>query len=458
MFMVSLIAWLKPLRVKSSLLGREVQQPGDPSAMNNEDKTKQQLIAELEELQRQVAEREAVGLREALAHQHLVRVPLGHAGGRGDLIKHGINQGYEVVEQICGRVFEPVDEALLRERLGLTEGTVAQRIQELLPKAPLLAGASEAQIRELLFFSNFRRVAPGKIVFQQNDFSESLHMILDGTLEVLTRGDDGAERSVTKMAPGEYFGEMSLMSGRRRSGTVRVLEEAFLWEVGRKAMLKFIHMMPHAKHLVDRTFVVRAFQIYVFPHADYAVLSDIAERAEVLTYERGAEIVREGDQGDSFFFLRSGKVKVYQIRNGREVVVAYLSAGQYFGEMALLTGEPRMASVSPIDRVEVIRVSRADFLSCIEGSPALKKHFEAEANRRHLRTLEMHVRPELAEVGGFMVREELIVGDNVLLIDENRCIQCDQIHTAGRGFTANEIFRRAAYTNCVGYRCRDSRR
>jgi CRP-like cAMP-binding protein/thioredoxin reductase/Fe-S-cluster-containing hydrogenase component 2 len=355
---------------------------------------------------------------------------IGAASGRGDLIKHGINQGYEVVEQICGRAVEPVDEAPLRERLALAEGTVAQRIQQLLPKAPLLAGASEAQIRELLFFSKFHRIAPGEIVFRQNDFSESLYMILDGTLEVLTRGDDGAERSVTKMATGEYFGEMSLMSGRRRSGTVRALKEALLWEVGRKAMLKFIHMMPQAKHLIDRTFVVRAFQIYVFPHADYAVLSNIAERAEVLTFERGAEIVREGDEGDSFFFLRSGKVKVYQTRNGREVIVAYLSAGQYFGEMALLTGEPRTASVRTIDRVEVIRVSRADFLSCIESSPALKKHFEEEAKRRHLRTLEMHVRPELAEVGGFMVREELIVGDNVLLIDENRCIQCDQCVSA----------------------------
>lgn len=355
---------------------------------------------------------------------------VGAASGRGDLIKYGINQGYEVVEQICGRAVEPVDEVPLRERLRFFDGTVSQRIQQLLPKAPLLAGASEAQIRELLFFSNFRRVAPGEIVFRQNDFSESLYMILDGTLEILTRGNDGAERSVATMAPGEYFGEMSLMSGRRRSGTVRALQEAFVWEVGRKAMLKFIHMLPQAKHLIDRTFVVRAFQIYVFPHADYAVLSNIAERADVLTYERGAEIVREGDQGDSFFFLRSGKVKVYQIRNDREVVVAYLSAGQYFGEMALLTGEPRMASVSTIDRVEVIRVSRADFLGCIESSPALKKHFEEEANRRHLRTLEMHVRPELAEVGGFMVREELIVGDNVLLIDENRCIQCDQCVSA----------------------------
>ena len=207
---------------------------------------------------------------------------IGAAGGHGDLIKHGINQGHEVVERICGRAVEPVDEAPLRERLALSEGTVAQRIQQLLPKAPLLTGASEAQIRELLFFSNFRRVAPGEIVFRQNDFSESLHMILDGTLEILTRGDDGAERSVVKMAAGEFFGEMSLMSGRRRSGTVRALQEAYLWEVGRKAMLKFIHMLPQAKRLIDRAFVVRAFQIYVFPQADYAVLSNIAGRADVL--------------------------------------------------------------------------------------------------------------------------------------------------------------------------------
>jgi CRP-like cAMP-binding protein/thioredoxin reductase/Fe-S-cluster-containing dehydrogenase component len=358
---------------------------------------------------------------------------VGATSGRAELIKHAINQGHEVIEHICGRVVEPADEAPLKERLHFLQGTVSQRIQQLLPKAPLLAGASEAQIRELLFSSRFHQVSAGTTVFEQNDYSESLYIVLEGTLEVLVKSDTGAQRSVATVAPKEYFGEMSLISGRRRSATVRAVGEAFLWEVGRKAMLKFIHTLPNAKDLIDRTFLVHAFQTYVFANVDYAVLSQIADRAEILAFDRGTHIIREGDEGDSFFFLRSGKVKVFQIRNGREVVVAYLSSGQYFGEMALLTGEARVASVTAIDRVEAIRLSREDFIACVDGSPDLKKRFEEEAKRRHLRNVEMEVRPELAEMGRFMIGEEVVVGDNVLLIDENRCIQCDQCVSACEG-------------------------
>ena len=351
---------------------------------------------------------------------------VGAASGRGDLIKHAVNQGHEVIEHICGRDVEPVDEAPLRERLSFLQGTVSERIRQLLPKVPLLAGATEPQIRELLFSSRFHRAGPGTIIFRQHDYSESLYLVLEGRLEVLSKPDNGPERPVATMGAGEFFGEMSLISGRRRSATIRALSEAFLWEVGRKAMLKFIHTTLAAKDLVDGAFLIHAFQAYAFSKVDYAVLARLAERARVLTFERGQSIIREGEKGESFFFLRSGMVKVFKIRDGREIVVAYLSAGQYFGEMALLTGKPRVASVAAIDRVEVIQLAREDFLACVDGSPELKERFEQEADRRRLRNIEVEVRPELAELERFMISEEVVVGENVLLIDENRCIHCDQ--------------------------------
>lgn len=366
---------------------------------------------------------------------------IGAVSGRGDLIKYGINHGYEVIEHICGREVLPADEELLAKRLDFLKGTVSERIRALLPKTPILQGGTEEQVRELLLSSQFHRLSSGQIMFRQNDYSESFYMILDGKVEALVRRDDGSENSVATMGPGEYFGEMSLISGRRRSATVRAAGQAFLWEVSRKAMLKFIHTTPAAKKVVDETFLIHAFQSYLFPKLDHSVLARLAHEAEVLKIEKGNAIVKEGDPGDAFYFLRSGMVKVGKMREGREIVLAYLSAGQYFGEMALLSGEPRSATVSAIDKVEVIRLGKDHFLAFLGNHPELKGRIEDEAKRRQLSNIEAVLRPELAELGKFMTTQEVVVGTNVLLIDEDKCVRCDNCVKACEGVHADGVSR-----------------
>jgi len=358
---------------------------------------------------------------------------VGAASGRGDLIKHGINQGHEVVDRICGRNVETADEILLKDKLQFLQGSAAERIQQLLPKLPLLAGGTEMEMRELFYAAKFHHVAPGGIIFRQNDYSESLYMIMEGTLDVIAKLDGAAPVPIATLGPGEFFGEMSLISGRRRSATIRAASAAFLCEISRKPMLKFIHTVPSAKAIIDRIFLVRAFQNNLFPRIDHAILQKMAEHAEVINFNRGQVILREGEEGDSFYLIRSGMVKLSRIHQNREIVLSYLTAGQYFGEISLLNGGPRVATVTTIDRVEVIRLARADFWACVDSSPGLKHRLEQEAERRRMRFVEVEVRPELAELGRFMTAEEVIVGDNVLLIDEHRCIDCDQCVRACEG-------------------------
>lgn len=351
---------------------------------------------------------------------------IGAVGGRKGLIKHAINEGYEVIEHICGREVEPADEEILKEKLkDFPAGTVTERIKKILLTVPVLAGAAEEEIREILLFSQFQRFSPGEIIFRQHDFSDSFYMILEGTVEVLVKTDDGVEKVVATGKPGEFFGEMSLISGRRRSATIRGGSQGSLWEVSRKAMLKFLHTTPSAQDFINKTFVIRSFQSYLFPNLDHEILSQLADKATVRTVEKGAIIIKEGEPGDAFYFLRSGKVKVSKMLDGREIVLSYLSAGQYFGEIALLMDKPRSATVAAIDRVEVVQLSKDYFLAFLDYHPELKKQIEDEAMRRELRTVEVEMRPEIADLGRFMVNEEVVVSENVLLIDENKCIHCD---------------------------------
>jgi len=358
---------------------------------------------------------------------------IGALTGRADLIKQAINQGYEVVEHILGKPVEPADEELLKKKLDFLPGTVSDRIKALLPRTPLLAGGSEDKIRELLLASEFHRPRAGESIFRQFDYSESIYMILEGSVRVLVRLDDGSEKQVAAQEPGEFFGEMSLISGRRRSSTVKASTDALLWEVGRKAMLKFIHMTPTAKDKIDKAFLINAFQSYLFAGLSHSVLSGLTDKAKVFGFEKGATIIKEGDAGDAFYFLRSGMVKVSKMRQGREIVLAYLPAGQYFGEMALLTGEARMASVTAIDRVEVIQLRKEDFNEFVYEHPQTRARIAEESKRRHLSNIEVEVRPELAELERFMTSEEVVVSQNVLLIDENKCVHCNNCVKACEG-------------------------
>jgi putative YpdA family bacillithiol system oxidoreductase len=364
-----------------------------------------------------------------LGSQYETNVPglflVGAVSGRGDLIKHAINQGYEVIEHICGREVDPADEELLKKTLDFLPGKVSERIQTLLPQARLLAGVKEEQVRELLLFSNFHRLVAGQTVFQQNDYSESLYMVLDGAVEVALRTHQDADKIVATIESGEFFGEMSLISGNRRSATVRAKRASVLWEINRKSMLKLIQTTPTVREFVNRAFAIRAVQTYLIPELDHATLERLCERAKVLTVEKGKPILMEGDPGDAFYFLRSGKVKISKKRGGGELVLAYLSAGQYFGEMAILRDEPRTASVIAVDKVEVIQVPKEDFLNILQNAPQVRARMEAELKQRSLMNIEVEMRPELAKLLKFMTDTEVVVSDNVLLIDEDRCIHCD---------------------------------
>ena len=93
---------------------------------------------------------------------------------------------------------------------------------------------------------------------------------------------------------------------------------------------------------------------------------------DTLPFANGEVLCREGEAGDSFFIIRSGIVVVL-IRGANGVLseVARLSVGQFFGEMSLLTGENRSATVVAEGDVEVVRVSKQEFASIIQADSEL---------------------------------------------------------------------------------------
>ena len=96
-----------------------------------------------------------------------------------------------------------------------------------------------------------------------------------------------------------------------------------------------------------------------------------AQRFRHLHYAAGERIIREGDDGDSFFVVDRGEVQVQKALGGTSRALATLMEGQFFGEMALLTGERRAATVVASTDVDLFTIDKGAFHEVLVANPAI---------------------------------------------------------------------------------------
>jgi small-conductance mechanosensitive channel/CRP-like cAMP-binding protein len=100
-------------------------------------------------------------------------------------------------------------------------------------------------------------------------------------------------------------------------------------------------------------------------------LAAVAARFRLAHYASGEKLIEEGSPGDSFFVIDSGEVEVARQFGGVRRTLARLMEGQFFGEIALLTGEPRSASVVALTDVDVFTIDKAGFKDVLAANPAI---------------------------------------------------------------------------------------
>ena len=116
-------------------------------------------------------------------------------------------------------------------------------------------------------------------------------------------------------------------------------------------------------------------------------LKVLAGQARFKLYAKGERVCVQGDAGDCFYVIRSGRVKVEVKDAHGDVILDFeLPVGNYFGEMALLTGEPRSATVSAVSDAELLTVSKDDLREVMVAHPEVEKIISKVLAQRQLRT------------------------------------------------------------------------
>ena len=103
-------------------------------------------------------------------------------------------------------------------------------------------------------------------------------------------------------------------------------------------------------------------------------------------------IIFEDDVGNSLFIIRAGRVKISRIApDGAEAILAILGAGDFFGELSVIDGQGRSASVTSIDDVELLMLRRVDFMEILERIPKIAISLLKELAGR-IRKSDSHIR------------------------------------------------------------------
>src|SRR5438132_3987606 len=260
------------------------------------------------------------------------------------------------------------------------------------------------------------------------DEDERTEEARDRTIPIDAAVDLSYGNPVAELGAGDLFGEMTCMNFYPRSATVRAEGDVVAYEMLRN-VLDIMMKNKTFKAQVDQNYRKRALEnhlrgVPMFADLSTDFIEHLKESVELARFAPGQVIARQGDAADSFYLVRIGFVKISENYPGGELVLAYLSRGDYFGEIGLLGGGARTATCTALDHVEVVRVSGEDFRQMVERFPNVRRGLEAVAEERRsanaLRMQMVHSVP----IDQFL-SQGLMEAQSLLVLDLQNCTRCD---------------------------------
>lgn len=277
-----------------------------------------------------------------------------------------------------------------------------QKIDKALQEHKVFGQLLDADSRQFLLENGVvRALVRGEVVCEKGDNDSSLFLILTGSVEVVDESPHGST-IIGRLHRGEIFGEISALFARPRIATVCVTTASVLLEVDGNTMEELMVRLPSIREAIFQRFFHRSVatalrSVSLFTTLSKESLAALSEEASLLKFSKGDRIVTEGEEGDAFFVISCGGVRVHVDYQTDQVNLAILKPGDFFGEWSLLTGLRRAASVTAQTNVEIIRISRDAFNVFLYNHPLIQKKVTRTARERHHHTLRIIRTPESAE-------------------------------------------------------------
>jgi thioredoxin reductase/CRP-like cAMP-binding protein/Fe-S-cluster-containing hydrogenase component 2 len=365
------------------------------------------------------------------------------ATGDADLIKKAMNEGFEVIERLCGQPVVPMDVEVLHQSIAVplgSEGTtpadaVSGAVEHIRASVPLFSGVSPVQLRNLLFNDcEVLRPAPGTEIIGRKTFGSHLWIVLGGGVEVRVSVDG---KQIVRRGVGALLGELNLFQDGYHSASVVAERDAILLRVPRNRLLQAASSAPSIRETLDVAFAFRKLGDLFEPHLSDAhreelrsVLVELARTAEVRTWTRGQEIFHEGDAPDGLYVIRRGSAAVTMDHGGKRTFLAFRPAGSIVGEMGVLGAGRRTATLVATAPAETVRYPQAEVVQLLACFPELAAPLRG-LETTHLIENGAHIgRADTDDLLSLLRDAGAGEATNILLLDDGLCVRCNQCEAA----------------------------
>lgn len=218
----------------------------------------------------------------------------------------------------------------------------------------IFASLTPDERRQLIDAMMMDTIPGGTVIIQQGDIGDYFYVVEEGHVSFSVDGNH-----VGACTRGASFGELALLYNCPRAATCLANTECRLWKVDQKT---FRYMLANNQANTQKDIHDVLRKVPFLSELEDLMLTRISDALTTVTFPPGERIINKGDVGEVFYILREGNVKVHDIGFGdSQYVDQVLSPGDWFGERALLTGEPRVANVTAETNCSTLCLSRETF-------------------------------------------------------------------------------------------------
>ncbi|XP_035675650.1 cAMP-dependent protein kinase type II regulatory subunit-like isoform X2 [Branchiostoma floridae] len=259
-------------------------------------------------------------------------------------------------QSVCAERYDPDaddedDKKVVHPKSDGQRTRLAQAVGNIL----LFKSLDPEQMQEVLDAMFERKVTPDEHVIDQGDDGDNFYVIDSGTYNIFVK-IDGTDKHVGSYDNTGSFGELALMYNTPRAATIVATSDGSLWALDRQTFRRILLKNAYKKrkmfeNLLDNVPMLKTLEQYERMKVADALMTQIFEDGEV--------IIRQGDSADCMYFVEDGVVRIAMKNKDdpdKELEVTRCKQGDYFGELALVTNNPRAASAYAVGKTKVARL------------------------------------------------------------------------------------------------------
>ncbi|XP_009645760.1 cGMP-dependent protein kinase 2 isoform X2 [Egretta garzetta] len=246
-----------------------------------------------------------------------------------------------------------------------------QLIMDALNKNQFLKRLEPHQIRDMVECMYERTFLQGSYVIRQGEPGNHIFVLKEGSLEVFQQN-----KLLSSIPVWTAFGELAILYNCTRTASVKAITNTKTWALDREVFQNIMRVTAQTRQEQCRNFLRSVSLLKNLPEDK---LTRIMDCLEVEYYNKGDYVIREGEEGNTFFIIAKGKVIVTQSTadHSQPQLIKNLHKGDYFGEKALISDDVRSANVIADEyNVECLVIDRETFNQTVGTYEELQTYLE----------------------------------------------------------------------------------